>query len=105
MDACRKLYSDCKVDTIVVLLPSDTLYLSGYPSTNCQIIITEDKSYFLTDMRYYLEAKTALKDRFEVISGSLSDNRDLIKGKIVGFEKDVTYSDYIALSQLCEVAC
>lgn len=102
MDACRKLYSDCKVDTIVVLLPSDTLYLSGYPSTNCQIIITEDKSYFLTDMRYYLEAKTALKDRFEVISGSLSDNRDLIKGKIVGFEKDVTYSDYIALSQLCE---
>lgn len=102
MDICRKLYDKCKLDAIVVLLPSNTLYLSGYSSTNCQIIVTKQKSYFLTDMRYYLEAKSLLGDSFEVISGSLEDNKDLIHGKYVGFEKDITYPQYLMLKSMCD---
>lgn len=101
MDICRKLYDKCKLDTLVLVLPSDTLYLSGYSSTNCQIVITKDKSYFLTDMRYYLEAKSLLGDRFEVISGSLQDNADLIEGNTVGFEKGVSYTEYLELCDIC----
>ena len=101
MDICRKLYDLCKTDTVIVLLPSDTLYLSGYSSTNCQIILTKSKSYFLTDMRYYLEAKASIGDRFEVISGSLEDNKDLIEGSYIGFEKGISYTEYLYLKQIC----
>lgn len=102
MDICRKLYDEAKVDCLVVLLPSDTLYLSGYSSTNCQIILTKTKSYFLTDMRYFFEAKERLQDRFEVICGSLYDNRHLIEGNLIGFEKDITYVEYKMLEELCQ---
>ena len=101
MDICRKLYDLCKLDTVIVLLPSDTLYLSGYSSTNCQIILTKSKSYFLTDMRYYLEAKASIGDRFEVISGSLEDNKNLIEGSYIGFEKGISYTEYLYLKQIC----
>lgn len=101
MDICRKLYDSAKVDTIILLLPSNTLYLSGYSSTNCQIVIKKDKSYFLTDMRYFFEAKQKLGDRFEVICGSLKDNVDIIEGNVIGFEENITYSEYKNLRNLC----
>lgn len=102
MDICRKLYDDAKVDTLVLLLPSNTLYLSGYSSTNCQIIITDKKSYFLTDMRYFLEASDKLDDRFEVVCGSLEDNKELIKGDTIGFEIGISYIEYLSLEKICQ---
>lgn len=102
MDICRKLYEEANVDSVVVLLPSDTLYLSGYSSTNCQIIITKNKSYFLTDMRYFFEAKQVLGDKFEVVCGSLKDNGYLIEGNIIGFEKNIAYTEYFQLEEICK---
>lgn len=100
MNVCQKLYKNSDVDTIILLTQSNTFYLSGYKSTNCQIILTKDKAYFLTDMRYYFEAKALLDDRFEVLNGSLENNMHLIKGQTIGFEGNISYYDYQRLTKL-----
>lgn len=98
------------VDTLILQTPSNTLYLSGYQSTNCQIILTKDNSYFLTDMRYFLEAKQVLGNRFEILCQSLDSSQDLICGDKIGFEDDISYGQYRLISklvggrQLCSVS-
>ena len=102
MDICRRLYDISGVDTLVILTPSNTRYLSGYSSTNCQIILTKHNSYFLTDMRYYLEAKQLLGNRFEVLCQGLSESKSLIEGKTLGIESDISYGQYKTVSLLAE---
>lgn len=100
MDVCRLLYDMAGVDTLIVQTPSNTLYLSGYSSTNCQIILTKTNSYFLTDMRYFFEAKQRIGNRFEVLCQSLDMSQDLIDGNNVGFESDISYGQYRSLKNL-----
>lgn len=95
---CSKLFDIAGVDNLVVILPSNTLYLSGYSSTNAQIIITAKRSYFLTDMRYYLEAKEKLGDNFSVVCQDLKSSGDLLESGSVGFEADISYGQYRTLS-------
>lgn len=100
MDRCRRLYDSIDVDTLIIQTPSNTLYLSGYPSTNCQIILTKESSYFLTDMRYYLEAKERLGDRFEVLCQDLASSQNLIRGKRVGIEGDISFRRFREVEDL-----
>lgn len=100
MDICKRLYNIAGVDTLVILTPSNTRYLSGYSSTNCQIILTKHNSYFLTDMRYYLEAKELLGKRFEVLCQDIKESKHLIEGKTVGIETDISYGQYRTVLQI-----
>lgn len=100
MNVCRRLYDIAGTDNLIILLPSDTLYLSGYSSTNCQIIITKSKSYFLTDMRYYLEATQKLSDKFEVVCQDLNSSQNLLDDGSVGFESEISYRQYEDLLRL-----
>ncbi|MDE6189097.1 MAG: aminopeptidase P family protein [Clostridia bacterium] len=100
MNLCRKLFDIAGVDNLIVLLPSNTFYLSGYSSTNCQIIITKSKSYFLTDMRYFLEAREKLSDNFEVVCQDLNSGKTLLDSGSVGFEADISYRQYRDLQEL-----
>ena len=100
MDICRKLYDIAQADNLIITLPSDTLYLSGYSSTNCQIIITKNTSYFLTDMRYYLEAKQRLSDKFEVVCQDLNSSQNLLDDGTIGFESGISYGQYVDLLRL-----
>ena len=100
MNVCRRLYDIAGADNLIILLPSDTLYLSGYSSSNCQIIITKSKSYFLTDMRYFLEATQRLSDNFEVLCQDLNSSAGLLDKGTVGFESDISYRQYEDLLRL-----
>lgn len=100
MDICRQLYDIAGVDTIVISTPSNTRYLSGYSSTNCQMILTGNASYFLTDMRYYLEARERLGKRFEVLCQDIKQSQALIEGNRIGIESDISYGQYKTLLQL-----
>ncbi|MDE6472406.1 MAG: Xaa-Pro peptidase family protein [Clostridia bacterium] len=100
MDICRQLYDMAGVDTLVILTPSNTRYLSGYSSTNCQIILTKRNSYFLTDMRYYLEAKELLGNKFEVLCQDIKESKELVEGSKIGIESDISYGQYKTISQL-----
>ncbi len=91
------------VDTLILQTPSNTLYLSGYQSTNCQVILTKDNSYFLTDMRYFLEAKQVLGNRFEILCQSLDSSQDLICGDKIGFEDDISYGQYRLICSVSHV--
>ncbi len=88
------------VDTLVILTPSNTRYLSGYASTNCQIILTKRNSYFLTDMRYYLEARKYLGNKFEVLCQDIMSSKALIEGDKIGIENDISYGQYKAIAQI-----
>ncbi|MCI8421038.1 MAG: aminopeptidase P family protein [Clostridia bacterium] len=102
MDICRLLYDMAGVDTLVILTPSNTRYLSGYSSTNCQIVLTKHNSYFLTDMRYYLEAKELLGSRFEVLCQDIKESKSIIDGSNIGIESDISYGQYKTVSQLAD---
>ena len=39
-------------DAVLATTSSNTFYLGGYESTNCQILLTDDKNYFFTYIRY-----------------------------------------------------
>ena len=100
MNVCRRLYDIAGVDNLIILLPSNTLYLSGYSSSNCQIIITKSNTYFLTDMRYFLEASQKLSDNFQVLCQDFNSSANLLCNGSVGFESDISYRQYESLSKL-----
>ncbi|HIU81745.1 MAG TPA: aminopeptidase P family protein, partial [Candidatus Ornithoclostridium faecavium] len=82
---------------------SNTFYLSGYESTNCRILITNDKDYFFTDMRYLEEAKNAIGDRFEVLLGGVEEIKGIVDDlgvKALGVEENVSYGEYRSLEEL-----
>ena len=95
MNVCREIFKKANVDAIVVCSPSNTFYLSGFESSNCQIVITKDKQYFVTDDRYINEAKIVLQDKFIVVSGDMELIACLVKdAKKIGWDSDVPYRTY-----------
>ena len=98
MNVCREIYNKANLDAIVICSPSNTFYLSGFESSNCQIVITKDKQYFITDKRYVNEANIVLKDCFEVVAGDFTYISMLTNGcGTIGWDSDVTYNTYKSL--------
>ena len=101
MNSCRELFIKSNVDAIIVLGESNTFYLSGYKSSNCQIVITKDEQYFITDGRYINEAKKILSDKFLVLSGGYDVIKDLVKQSYsIGWDNDVPYTTYKKISEV-----
>lgn len=98
MGLCQKLFDICDCDALVVLSTSNTYYLSGYQSSNCQIVITKNKSYFITDLRYFNEASNLLKNDFEVLVGNYDTIKSLLVDcKRIGWDGEISYFDYVKL--------
>lgn len=96
-DEMTRMLFDCNIDAMLILSQSNTEYLSGYESSNCQIIITKDHNYFVTDLRYASEAKKKLEGRFEVVNGDIFTIRRLLienNCKSVGFDGNIGYFEY-----------
>lgn len=102
-DMTRKLFESCETDAVLVLSKSNTEYISGYASSNCQIIITKDKNYFLTDLRYASEAGNKLADTFDVVNGDVYTIKRLLKEnncKSIGFDGNIGYFEYNNLVEI-----
>lgn len=103
MNGNKEILQKYGVDAVLVTTSSNTFYLGGYESTNCRILMTGDKDYFFTDMRYLEEAKSCIGDRFDVRLGGVDEIKELcdkLKVKKLGVEQNVSYGEYIALEQL-----
>lgn len=103
MNGIKDILKDYGVNAALVITASNTFYLSGYESTNCRILITNDKDYFFTDMRYLEEAKNAIGDRFEVLLGGVEEIKgiaDALGIKALGVEENVSYGEYRSLEEL-----
>ncbi len=95
MNVCREIYNKVNLDAIVIYSKSNTFYLSGFESSNCQIVITKDNQYFITDKRYVNEARLVLKDKFEVVAGDIEYIKYLLNGvRTIGWDSDVSYKTY-----------
>lgn len=95
MNVCREIYNKVNLDAIVIYSKSNTFYLSGFESSNCQIVITKDNQYFITDKRYVNEARLVLKDKFEVVAGDIEYIKYLLNGvRSIGWDSDVSYKTY-----------
>ena len=105
MNGIKDILKDYGVNAALVITASNTFYLSGYESTNCRILITNDKDYFFTDMRYLEEAKNAIGDRFEVLLGGVEEIKGIVDDlgvKALGVEENVSYGEYRSLEELFE---
>ncbi len=92
MSKCSELFDKCECDALLVLSPSNTFYLSGFESSNCQIIITKNEKYFITDRRYTNEAEIVLKNEFEVIDGDFDSIIDILTPyKKIGWDSNISY--------------
>lgn len=103
MNGIKDILKDYGVNAALVITASNTFYLSGYESTNCRILITNDKDYFFTDMRYLEEAKNAIGDRFEVLLGGVEEIKGIVDDlgvKALGVEENVSYVEYRSLEEL-----
>lgn len=103
MNGIKDILKDYGVNAALVITASNTFYLSGYESTNCRILITNDKDYFFTDMRYLEEAKNAIGDRFEVLLGGVEEIKGIADDlgiKALGVEENVSYREYRSLEEL-----
>lgn len=102
MNGIKDILKDYGVNAALVITASNTFYLSGYESTNCRILITNDKDYFFTDMRYLEEAKNAIGDRFEVLLGGVEEIKGIADDlgiKALGVEENVSYGEYRSLEE------
>lgn len=103
MNGIKDILKDYGVNAALVITASNTFYLSGYESTNCRILITNDKDYFFTDMRYLEEAKNAIGDHFEVLLGGVEEIKGIVDDlgiKAIGVEENVSYGEYRSLEEL-----
>jgi len=54
-------YKQLKIDALIVNQDYNIRYLTDFPSSESWLFVTRNKAYYITDFRYVLEAKNALK--------------------------------------------
>lgn len=94
------------LDGFFVSKPANVSYLSAFSGHESYLLITQNEDFFITDFRYYRQAKIEIKDfKIEVTASGrnrlLRNHFDLIAGLIqknrlnrVGFEaKHITYGE------------
>lgn len=105
MKVWRNLFEYVGIDALVIIAESNTQYLSGYQSSNCQIVLTKDASYFITDARYFFEAKKNLPEDFIV---TISDGTgfyqlaQIVKthnAKKIGWDGSISYKKFVELQK------
>lgn len=57
VEKVRAAMEKAKIPALLVTKPENQVYLSGFHSSNCWLILTADKNYLLTDFRYIEEAR------------------------------------------------
>lgn len=93
------------VDAIIITRPENRRYVSGFTGSAGTLVVSQTRSYLLTDFRY-IEQATAQAPEFEIIRiGEPGKDalRDLLQAdeiKTLGFEQDyVSYAEYEQLKQ------
>jgi len=99
----RQRMTEQHVDTIVVYMPENRTYLSGFTGSAGTLVITQTSAYLLTDVRYDEQA-TVEAPAFEVIKTTAASSKavtDLIvdlKAERLGFEGNfLTFDEHARL--------
>ena len=95
------------VDGALLFAEANTFYVAEYESSNAYIILTKNKTYYLTDDRYFEEASIALGEKFDVqriaAEGVFKQITEILHDenvKVLGFEDVSTrYRDYVSMTE------
>lgn len=105
LNELRKLFSQAKIDGLLVTKLSNLRYLSGFSGTNGIGVVTLSDAFFFTDSRYEQQAAEEVKDfDIRVVKGSLikalSESHVLDPGSKIGFESHaLTYNGFLELKE------
>jgi Xaa-Pro aminopeptidase len=69
LERINKIYSQMKrqgFDSLLVTLPANITYLTGYVSRDSWLLLSKDKTFYITDSRYVFEVKKYLHPAFTV---------------------------------------
>ncbi|MDD3349480.1 MAG: aminopeptidase P family protein [Eubacteriales bacterium] len=97
IDVLKQKMKERDIPVFFVQKPENVLYLSGFRSTNCTLLFTQDRNYLLTDSRY-IEAAERLSPLYELVL--TSKERTLLtllserKFPSLGIEEDVIHVSY-----------
>lgn len=92
-----------EIDAYLVLGAENKRYCSGFTGTTCEVLLTKNKNYIITDGRYELRSKEEVNDDFEIIIINTSESYhtyliNLIKKeniKTLGFDgKMMSFAKY-----------
>ena len=100
--------ADLKVDAVLVSNPVNISYLTGYPSEDAWLLVTADRTFYITDFRYIEQARKAFGNKgIEVVEfeGSLFEKTvELLvhlRVKKCGFEENrLTWYQFNRLKSL-----
>ncbi len=103
LNRLRQRMTEEQVDTIVVYRPENRRYLSGFTGSSGTLVITMDRAYLLTDIRYEEQA-TAEAPTFEVqrttgaASTAVTDLVVQVPARRLGFEGNyLTFDEHARL--------
>lgn len=83
IEKVRGLLGEEGIDGLLVTDPLNLRYLSGFSGTNGTILLTQEKTLFITDFRYLEQARLELTCEFEIIKEGNS-LVDTLKSLLVG---------------------
>ncbi|MEG1510056.1 MAG: aminopeptidase P family protein [Clostridia bacterium] len=105
MIMCDEILKKCNADCCLVINSATSFYFTGYNCSNCYIIFAKGKKYYLTDDRFFAEARELLSD-YQVVSISQATTYAIIRQILcdnncrkLGFDNDIMYSDYLLLKK------
>ncbi len=95
------------VDAVLLFSEANAFYVAEYESSNAFVVLTKDKTYYLTDDRYFEEATLALSPSFEVLRigtegvfAQITEILSSVGAKVLGFEDiSVRYRDYVQMTE------
>lgn len=107
LEKIREKILQNELDGFLFTSSSNVFYLSGFSSSNAYILMLKEKGYYLTDARYYQNAKNRIEglsvlliDKNNKLKDILNDILSHHKVKKIGFEKDkVSLSFYEKLKE------
>lgn len=107
IEQVRNALNENQLDGIWITKKENQIYLCDFPSSNCFLLLTKDKSYLLTDFRYIEAAKDSCP-MYEIvlINNDYSEVEFLreLKLSVIGSENDtLTVNSYCKLKK--EVSC
>lgn len=104
----QRLLKENHLDSYLVNKDTNIRYLTGFKASESWLLVTQKKSYYITDFRYILEAKKALKNQAMVIqytksmAQALFDLAKDLKIKSIGFDdRHLTLAMFNNLRKSC----
>ena len=101
------LFRKHKIGALLVSCESNVSYLCGFPSSESWLLITPKKAFYITDFRYVLEAKKALKgislkEHHGSVYATVFEILKSLRIKRLGFEEEqLTLFEYKKLQKQC----